>query len=68
MVISMNTFQVVIEVEGMKYSASAVVESGMLTVKSTTLGSKSASVSGDNNVLASILLRELVNQSKGRGW
>jgi len=68
MVFSMNKFQVEIEIEGKNYNASAVVENGMLTVRSTTLGNKTASESSDNLILARILLHELINQSKGKGW
>lgn len=64
----MNKFQVEIEIEGKNYNASAVVENGMLTVRSTTLGNKTASESSDNLILARILLHELINQSKGKGW
>lgn len=64
----MNKFQVEIEIKGKNYNASAVVENGMLTVRSTTLGNKTASESSDNLILARILLRELVNQSEGKGW
>lgn len=68
MIFSMNKFQVEIEIKGKNYNASAVVENGMLTVRSTTLGNKTASESSDNLILARILLRELVNQSEGKGW
>lgn len=64
----MNKFQVEIEIEGKNYNGFAVVENGMLTVRSTTLGNKTASESSNNLILARILLHELVNQSKGKGW
>lgn len=60
----MRKFQVEIEVEGKKYNAFAAVKNGMLTVKSIPFGSKTASESSDNLILARILLHELVNNPK----
>lgn len=56
----MNTFEVEVEKNGKLYKASAKVEGGMLTVSSVHLGSTSASVSSNNDVLAKILLNELI--------
>jgi hypothetical protein len=64
----MHSFDIDINIDGQKYTAVATVDRGMLTVKSIMLGEKSASVSADNEGLAKLLLHELVNQSKGKGW
>ncbi|MCW4235554.1 MAG: hypothetical protein N0E58_04725 [Candidatus Thiodiazotropha endolucinida] len=64
----MKSFDVDIEIEGEKYTATATVDGGMLTVRSMMFGEKSASVSASNEVLAKLLLHELVNESKGKGW
>lgn len=64
----MRNFDVEVSYDEQIYKAKAVVEGNTLTVTSLGLGSKSASISGDSEFLAKILLIELVNQSKGRGW
>ena len=56
----MNRFEVEIKIDGKAYKAAAKVEGGMLTVSSVNLGSRSASVSSNNNVLAKLLLNELI--------
>ena len=61
----MNRFEVEVEKDGKLYQATAKVEGGMLTVSSVNLGSKSASVSSNNNVLAKLLLNELI---RNKGW
>jgi hypothetical protein len=59
----MNRFEVEVEKDGKLYQATAKVEGGMLTVSSVNLGSKSASVSSNNNVLAKLLLNELIRNA-----
>ncbi len=59
----MNRFEVEVEKDGKTYKATAKVEGGMLTVSSVILGSKSASVSSNNNVLARLLLHELIRKT-----
>ena len=59
----MNRFEVEVEKDGKLYQATARVEGGMLTVSSVNLGSKSASVSSNNNVLAKLLLNELIRNA-----
>ena len=61
----MNMFEVEVEKDGKLYQATAKIEGGMLTVSSINLGSKSASVSSNNNVLAKLLLNELI---RNKGW
>lgn len=51
-----------------EYSAYIEISKGMVTVSSPTLGSKSATESGNNEVLAKIMLQELVNEAEGKGW
>ena len=59
----MTRFEVEFEKDGKLYQATAKVEGGMLTVSSVNLGSKSASVSSNNNVLAKLLLNELIRNA-----
>ncbi|TXI47532.1 hypothetical protein [Methylophilus sp.] len=59
----MTRFEVEVEKDGKLYQATAKVEDGMLTVSSVNLGSKSASVSSNNNVLAKLLLNELIRNA-----
>lgn len=59
----MNTFEVEVEKYGKLYKATAKVEGGMLTVSSVNLGSTSASVSSNNDVLAKMLLNELIRNT-----
>lgn len=59
----MNRFEVEVEKDGKIYKATAKVEGGMLTVSSVIFGSKSASVSSNNNVLARLLLNELIRKT-----
>ena len=61
--LNMNRFEVEVEKDGKLYQATAKVEGGMLTVSSVNLGSKSASVSSNNNVLAKLLLNELIRNA-----
>lgn len=57
------------EIDGTKtYKASVSISGKMLTVTNFELGSKSASISANNKAMAKIMLRELINQSKGHGW
>lgn len=56
----MNGFEVSEEREGITYKAFAKISGGMLTVSSVVLGSKSASESASNEVLAKLLLGELI--------
>ena len=51
-----------------EYSAYIEISKGMVTVSIPTLGSKSATESGNNEVLAKIMLQELVNEAEGKGW
>ena len=57
----MNKFDVEKKHEGKHYIAIARVDNEMLTVSSIMFGSKSAKVSSNNEVLASILLQELID-------
>lgn len=59
----MNTFEVEVEKYGKLYKATAKVEGGMLTVSAVNLGSTSASVSSNNDVLAKMLLNELIRNT-----
>ncbi len=59
----MNTFEVEVEKDGKLHKATAKVEGGMLTVSSVNFGSKSASASSNNNVLAKLLLNELIRKT-----
>ena len=59
----MNSFDIEVERDGKLYKATAKVEGGMLTVSSVNLGSKSASPSSNNNVLAKLLLIELIQKA-----
>lgn len=58
--LNMNTFEVEVEKDGKLYKATAKIGGGMLTVTSVNLGSKSASISSNNIVLAKQLLTELI--------
>jgi len=64
----MQEFEVKIEIENKTYKGSATVAGKVLTVQSFKFGSKSASISSNNEVLARLLLNELVNESNGKGW
>lgn len=64
----MNKFEVEIEKDGKLFRGYATVSGGMLTVQTPELGSKSATVSANNDALAKLLLWELINQSIGKGW
>ncbi len=57
----MIKFEVEKEISGKLYKASAKEDKGMLTVSSVILGTKYAKVSSNNEILAEILLQELVN-------
>lgn len=57
----MSEFDVEIEVNGKLYKATAKESQEMLTVSSVILGTKHAKVSSNNEVLAQILLQELIN-------
>ena len=62
----MNSFDVKLIRNDTTYKATAKVEGGMLTVSAFNLGSKSASVSSNNEVLAELLLGELVDNLERR--
>ncbi|NAO97296.1 MULTISPECIES: hypothetical protein [unclassified Halomonas] len=64
----MNRFDVEIEKGGKAFIGKASVSGGMLTVESFEFGSKSASISLNNELLAKILLYELLNNSLNEGW
>lgn len=53
--------------DGKKVVGTYEVSKGMITVAGP-FGSKSASSSSNNEVLAKILLRELAQEAKGKGW
>jgi len=57
----MDCFQVKVKKNNRTYRAKAHIERGILTVKMGGAGVKSASVSSNNNILAGMLLREIVN-------
>ena len=59
----MNTFIVEVEKDGKLYQATARVEGGILTVNSINFGINSSSVSSNNNVLAKLLLSELIRKN-----
>ncbi|MFA7594371.1 MAG: hypothetical protein WCY26_11570 [Thiohalobacteraceae bacterium] len=62
-------FDIQVTDERKVYTATCWVEGGMLTVRSLDgLGEKPATTSVNNEVLAKILLHELINESKGHGW
>lgn len=56
-----SEFDVEIEVDQKLYKATAKESQGMLTVSSVILGTKHAKVSSNNEILAKILLQELIN-------
>ncbi|WP_027467770.1 hypothetical protein [Deefgea rivuli] len=60
----MYSFETSTERNGVTYVASATVSADFLTVRSVTLGSKSASLSSNNEFLANLLLIELVNDAE----
>ena len=62
----MNSFDVELTRNDIVYKATAEVEGGMLTVSRFDLGSKSASVSSNNEFLAELLLGELVDDIERR--
>jgi hypothetical protein len=57
----MHSFEVEVEHNGKIHTATARIEKDMLTVYSVLLGRKSASLSSNNEVLAMLLLQELLN-------
>ena len=59
----MNRFEVEVEKDGKLYQALAKIESGMLNFSSVNLGNKSASVSSNDNILAKLLLNELIRNA-----
>lgn len=60
--------EISITYNGKIFSAYVEISKGMVTVSSPTLGSKSAVESSNNEVLAKIMLQELVNEAEGKGW
>ncbi|PKG53087.1 MULTISPECIES: hypothetical protein [Halomonadaceae] len=64
----MNRFDVEIEKDGKFFIGQASILGGILTVNSIELGSKSASISSNNEFLAKILLYELLNNTLNKGW
>ena len=54
--------------DGKLVTADVEISGGMITVSNPSLGRKSASESSNNDVLAKILLRELINEADGKGW
>lgn len=60
-------YDVETEVDGEVHRGSYEVSGGMLTVKSMW-GSKSTQPGARPDVLARILLAELVREEKGKGW
>jgi hypothetical protein len=57
----MHNFDVQVERNGKIHTATAKIEKDTLTVYSVVLGRKSASLSSNNEVLAMLLLEELLN-------
>lgn len=62
----MNSFEVELIRNNTTYNATAKIEGGMITVSAFNLGTKSASVSSNNDFLAELLLGELVNDLERR--
>ena len=65
---SMQSFEVTVLAENQSYTGHEKVEGKTLTVVSHKYGRKSARVSANNESLAQLLLLELVNASKVKGW
>ena len=53
--------------DGKSVKGTYEISKGMITVHGP-YGSKSASTSSNSDVLAKIMLRELAQEAKGRGW
>lgn len=66
----MEKYEIEVEVEGKIYCGNVVEEKGTLSVScpSLALPPKSDSSAGNTKVKAELMLRELINQSKGNGW
>jgi hypothetical protein len=64
---NVTRFAVEKEIDGTLYRATAKVEKEMLSVSSVTLGTKHAKVSSSNEVLALMLLQELINDHLRKG-
>lgn len=58
----MEKFQIQVEHKGKIIPAAVVVDNKTLTVSTLTYGCKSARVSSNNEFLAELLLKELINQ------
>ena len=57
----MDSFRVKIKRNNRTYKAKAHIDRGILTVNMGAAGAKSAVVSSNNNMLAGMLLREIVS-------
>ncbi|GKT11390.1 MAG: hypothetical protein ISEC1_P0354 [Thiomicrorhabdus sp.] len=57
----MDSFQVKIKRNNRTYKAKAYIDRGILTVNMGNTGVKSAAISSNNNMLAGMLLREILS-------
>lgn len=66
----MQKYEISVEIDGKDHHGLVTEDKGMVTVTSfsNNLSTKSATFKGNSKIIAELLLREMVNETNGKGW